>query len=472
MRRLLLVSVLALCACSTIRGRADSLAQEGRYVEAATLYEDLVRQSPHEPELLQMRERLRSQALLQGLEAARAARHEGRDDDAEVGLLNVLDHRAAWGTKLSGGMEHLLRDALESTRRHLELRVGVPAREGHALTAEQALRRRQGLLAHPELANLAIDMEARVQASGRASCQRLKDMRSDDSPHWRELVFRYCDHWGESAPRPADVPGVFGAIAWEGSVDGLNVVQQAQLESRLIQVFESSPWYASGAMSRPVFTLGGRFVTEQECRDVERTASWTETVPYTEEETRTEVVNEVQVGWEDSTDVNGVTRSELVTKNVPTTRTYTVSVTHHRQVPRTFEYQALRLSQAHRVAVLSSSVLDSRRAPFLVTMQDHLFESGYEHDVTFHEANVSPERPSFTSAEAWLDTKVAALETTFSERLVAYWLESYCSSPSLTLDEAARCVRAGDATPVQAVRVLADIFGADATHVPALFAWP
>ncbi|GHG68637.1 hypothetical protein GCM10012319_12000 [Comamonas sp. KCTC 72670] len=441
-------------------------------MEAASLYDDLVRQNPREPELLQMRERVRSQALLQGLEAARAARQEGRDDDAEAGLLRVLGHRAAWGTKLSAGMERLLRDALESTQRHLERRVGVPAQQGHALTAERALRRSQGLLAHPALASLAVDMEARVQASGKASCQRLKDLRSDDRPHWGELVFRYCDHWGVPAPRPADVPGVFGAIAWEGSVEGLDAARQAQLEARLIQVFESSPWYAADASARPVFALGGRFVTEQASRSVERTASWTERVPYTEEETRTEFVTEVQVAWEDVIDWDGTRRSELVTKHVPTTRTYTVPVTGHRHVARTFEFPALRLSQAHRVVVSSSSVLDARREPFTVTIQDQLHESGYAHDVTFGDANVSPERPDFTSAEAWLDTKVAALETTFSERLVAYWLESYCSSPSLTLDEAARCVRAGGATPAQAVRVLADILGADATHVPALFASP
>lgn len=472
MRRLLLVPLLALCACSTLRSRADALAHKGRYVEAAAVYDDLVRQNPDEPELLQMRERLRSQALLQGLQDVQWARQEGRDDDAEARLLSVLDHRAAWGTTLSGGMERLLHEAVEGTRRHLEERVSAPAREGHALTAEQALRRKQALLAHPELVRLATDMESRVQASGTASCQRLKDLGSEESPHWRELVFRYCRHWREDAPRPAVVPGVFGPITWDGDVAGLNEAQQAQLEARLIQVFESSPWYAPGAAPRPVFTVGGRFATEQDSRSVERTASWTETVPYTKEETRTEIVDEPQLVPEEYTDSDGVRRVHMVTKHVPTPRIYSVPVTRHQSVSRMFEYRSMQLSQAHRVAMSVSSVLDARRGPFTAVLQDELLESGYEHDVTFTEANVLPERPNFTSAEAWLETKVAALETTFSARLVTYWLESYCSSPSLTLDEAARCARAGAATPVQAVRVLSSILGADATLVTTLFASP
>ncbi|MFP2960198.1 hypothetical protein ACLEPN_20825 [Myxococcus sp. 1LA] len=162
----------------------------------------------------------------------------------------------------------------------------------------------------------------------------------------------------------------------------------------------------------------------------------------------------------------------MVTKQVPTIRTYSVPVTRHQSVPRTFEYLAMRLTQAHRIEVSASSALDARREPFTAVHQDELFESGYEHDVTFEAANVLPERPAFTSAKTWLETKVAALETDFSARLVTYWIESYCSSPALTLDEAARCARAGAATPEQAIHVLSDVLGSDATQVTQLFASP
>jgi len=471
-RPLLLVPLLVLCACSTLRGRADSLAQKGLYVEAAAIYDDLIRQSPYDTELLQARDGLRSRALSQLLSDARRARLEGRDEEAEAWLLRFLDHRARWGSKLSGGLENSLREEVEGTRRHLQRVVGAPAGRGHALTAEKALLRKQRLLGHRELALLARDMEWLVLQSGKTTCQRLKDTSTDDSPHWRELVFRYCGHWREYAPRPASAPELFGAPSWAGAVEGLDEARQARLEARLTQAFESSPWFVPGGPVRPVFTLEGRFTTERDSRPVELTAPWMERVPYTDHEDRTETIEEPYEAEEEYTDKDGKKRTRKVTKYTRHTHTYSVPVTRYRQVPRAFEYHALRLSQSHRVAVASSAVLDARRGPFTVVLQDQLSESGHEHDVTFEEGHVRPERPRFTAAEAWLEAKVESLAAAFSQRLVAHWRESYCSTPSLTLDEAARCARAGVAMPIQGVRVLSDILGADATQVPALFASP
>lgn len=472
MARLLLVSLMVLCACTTLRGRADSLAQKGMFVEAAAIYDDLIRKSPYDQELLLAREGLRARALAQLLSNAREARLEGDDEEAEAWLLRFLNHRTAWNAKLNGGLESSLREEVDGTRRHLQRLIGNPARQGHALTAEQTLRRKQSLLAHRELALISRDMEWLVLQSGKTSCLRLRDTITDDSPHWRELVFRYCGHWREYAPRPATAPELFGPPSWTGTVEGLDEAQQAQLEARLTQAFESSPWFAPGGSARPVFSLEGRFVTRRDSHPVELTAPWKESVPYTDHEDRTETIEEPYEAEEEYTDSKGKTKTRKVTKYTKHKHTYSVPVTRYRDVPRSFEYHALRLSQAHHVVVASSVVLDARRGPFTVTLQDQLSESGHEHDVTFTEGNVRPQRPNFTPAEAWLEAKVEALRVAFSRQLTEHWRESYCSTPSLTLDEAARCARAGIAVPIQASRVLSDILGADATQVPTLFALP
>ncbi|NVJ10072.1 hypothetical protein HUW63_33230 [Myxococcus sp. AM001] len=471
-RLLLVVSVLALCACTTLRGRADSLARKGMFVEAAAIYDDLIQKRPHDPELLLAREDLRARALAQLLSNARETRLEGDDEEAEAWLLRFLDHRTAWNSKLNGGLESSLREEVDGTRRHLQRLVGNSARQGHALTAEQALQRKQPLLAHRELALISRDMEWLVLQSGKTSCQRLRDLSTEDSPHWRELVFRYCGHWREYAPRPATAPELFGSPSWTGTVEGLDEAQQAQLEARLTQAFESSPWFAPGGSTRPEFSLEGRFVTERESQPVSLSASWTDRVPYTDHEDRTEVTEEPYEAEEEYTDEDGKTKTRTVTKYTQHTHTYSVPVTRYRDVPKSFEYHALRLSQAHHVAVASSAVLDARRGPLTVTLQDQLSESGHEHDVTFTEGNVRPQSPSFTHAETWLEAKVEALRVTFARQLAEHWRESYCSTPSLTLDEAARCARAGIAVPIQASRVLSDILGADATQAHSLFASP
>ncbi|WP_238539880.1 hypothetical protein [Corallococcus macrosporus] len=472
MARLLIVSLLVLCACSSLRGQADSMARKGLLVEAAAIYDDLSRQNPNDGELVLVRDNLRLRALTRLLSDARRARVEGRDEDAEDSLLRFLNHRAEWNTKLDGGLESSLREEVAGTRRHLQKLVGAPAGRGHALTAEQALLRKQPLLTHPELSRVARDMEWLVLQSGKASCLRLRDTSTEDSPHWRELVYRYCGHWREYAPRPASAPELFGPPSWSGAVEGLDAAQQARLEARLTQAFEASAWFSPGGPARPEFKLGGRFVTERDSQAVALTAPWTESVPYTDHEDRTETIEEPYEAEEEYTDEDGKTRTRTVTKYTSHTHTYSVPVTRYRDVPRTFEYHALRLSQAHHLAVASAATLDARRSPFVLAMQDQLSESGHEHDVTFEKGKVRPSQPSFTPAETWLDAKVEALAAAFSRQLATHWQESYCSTPSLTLDEAARCARAGAAVPAQVARVLSDILGADATQVPILFASP
>ncbi|MBZ4415021.1 hypothetical protein [Myxococcus sp. RHSTA-1-4] len=469
-RLLRLLPLLLLSACTTLRGRADDLARKGQFVEAAALYDDLVRKSPYEQELVTVRDDLRWKALEQLLGNARRYRMEGKDENAEDHLLRFLDHRAEWNSKLNGALESSLLEEMGGTHQHLRQLIGAPARQGLALTAEHALVRKRPLLAHREMAVIQREMESVVLQSGKETCQRLRGVSSEDAPHWKELVFRYCGRWREYAPQPPPAPELFGPPGFSGDVDGFGPAQLDLLRDRLTRAFESSPWFSPGATSRVDFSLAGRFSTRKDSQNVELTAPYTEKVPYTDHEERTQTIEEPYTEEEEYTDSKGEKKTRTVKKVRKYTRTYTVPVTKYRDVARTFEYRALRLSVDHRLALSSSGVLDSRRGPVTAVLEDQFSESGYEHDVTFHDAHVTPKRVSFTPPHAWADARVEAMGALFSKRLVEHWRESYCSTPALTLDDAARCARAGTTLPTPAYQVLSEILGDDAARVPSLFA--
>lgn len=471
-RLLRLLPLLVLSACSTLRGQADDLARKGRYVEAAALYDDLVRKEPGKQELVDARDELRWRALEQLLGNARRSRLEGQDEKAEDDLLHFLSRRAEWNSKLNGALESSLLEEMEGTHRHFRQLISAPAQKGLALTAEEHLVRKRPLLAHREMGVIQREMESVVAQSGKDACLKLKEGSSEDSPHWRELVFRYCRHWREYAPRPPAPPELLGPPEWTGELEGLNGAQQARLQARLTQAFEASPWFSPGATSRPAFTVMGYFSTRRDSESVQRTVAWTEQVPYTDHEERIEYIEEPYEDEEEYTDSDGKKKKRTVTKYKKRKHSYTVPVTKYRDVPRTFDYHAVRLSADHRVAMTATGSLDSGRGPFSVTLMDQYSESGYEHDVTFHPGGVSPQRVSFTPPQAWLDSQVEAMGARFSRQLVEHWQQSYCASPSLTLDEAARCARSGAALPATAQRVLSEILGDDAARVPALFASP
>lgn len=468
-RLLRLLPVLLLCACTSLRGKADELARKGQFVEAAAIYDDLVRKSPYEQELIAARDDLRWKALEQLLGNARQYRLEGRDEDAEKDLLGFLNHRAQWNSKLNGALESSLLEEMGGTHQHLRALIGAPAQKGLALTAEASLVRKRPLLAHKEMVVIQREMEDAVLQSGKDACQRLRAVSSEDTPHWRELVFRYCAHWHEYAPRPPAAPELFGPAQFSGEVQGLDEAQQDRLREHLTRAFESSPWFSPGATPRPEFSLAGRFSTAHDSQSVELTAPYTEKVPYTDHEDRTETIEEPYTEVEEYTDDKGEKKKRTVTKYRKYTRTFTVPVTKYRDVARTFEYHALRLSVEHRVALSSSGVLDARRGPVTAVLEDQASESGYEHDVSFYDAGVRPQHVSFTPPHAWLDARLAALGNLFAKRLLEHWRESYCSTPALTLDDAARCARAGAELPTPAYRVLSEVLGDDAARVPQLF---
>ncbi|MFP2929746.1 hypothetical protein ACLESO_32045 [Pyxidicoccus sp. 3LG] len=468
-RLLRLLPFLLLSACTTLRGQADALARKGQFVEAAAIYDDLVQKSPYEQELVTARDDLRWKALEQLLGNARRFRLEGHDEKAEKDLLRFLDYRVEWNSKLNGALESSLLEEMEGTHRHVRQLIGAPAQQGLALTAEQSLVRKRPLLAHREMAVIQREMESVVLQSGKDACQRLRAVSSEDAVHWRELVFRYCGHWGEYAPRPPAAPELFGPPEFSGSLDGLTEAQLARLQDRLTTAFEASPWFSPGVTTRVGFSLAGSFATERDSTSVQLTAPYTESVPYTDHEERTETIEEPYTEEEEYTDSEGKKQTRTVTKTRTYTRSYTVPVTKYRDVARTFEYHAVRLSVAHRVSLSASGELDAGRGPLVSVLQDQFSESAYEHDVTFSEGNVYPQRASFTPPHAWLDGKVDAMGGLFSRQLVEHWRESYCSSPSLTLDQAARCARSGAELPTPAYRVLSEVLGDDAARVPTLF---
>jgi len=460
---------LLLGGCTTLRGQADELARKGRFVEAAAIYDELVAKSPHEKELVVERDGLRGRALDQLLGTARRLRMEGQDEKAEDHLRDFLDRRVAWNAKLSGGLESSLLEEMGGTDQHLRRIISEPASRGLALTAEAALARKRPLLAHGEMVHIRNRMEDAVLQSGRDTCERLKGVSSETGSHWRELVARYCHHWGGFAPEPPPGPELTRAPDFTGTVAGLDSAQLELLRGQLTRAYEKSPWFSSSATTAPELSLAGSFSARRDSHTVELTAPYYEKVPYTDHEDRTETIEEPYEVEEEYTDKDGNKKTRKVTHVRKYTRTFTVPVTRYRDVARTFEYRALRRSVDYQLTLSSSGVLDTRRGPLSTVVQGHYSESGYEHDVRFDPGDVRPQRAVFSAPDDWVAQRVQAMAATFAQQLVEHWRQSYCEPSILSLDAAARCARAGTELPTPAYRVLSEILGDDAAHVPSLF---
>ncbi|WP_147452438.1 hypothetical protein [Corallococcus praedator] len=466
----LLLLASTVTACSTIRGQANDLAEKGRFIEAAELYVKVVEDSPNDTSLRASLDDLRWRGLSQLLTGSRQARLEGRDEDAERNLEQFLAYKVKWNSKLDGGMESSLLEEMAGTHQHLRQLIGEQAKRGHALTAESHLNRKRALLAHAEMAPIRRDMENAVQQGGEATCARLKQSPSVGTAHWAELVSRYCRHYRQDAPRAPMFPEALGVPMFQVSMDGISNDVVKYLMARMAGAFEASPWYSDASSRRVPLTLEGSLREDNSSQPVSLTATWTEQVPYTDHEDRTATA-EVPYSVEEAYEDKGVMKKRLVTQKKTVEYKTTVEVTKYRDVPRAFEYRALRREVEYHFAVVAQAVLQDQHAPLAVKAEKSLTASGYEHNITFTPGGVTPQKFAQPSKDGWLDGELQGYEQTFFRTLLARWQDSFCTAPALTREEAARCARGGAELPGPARQALLDTLGDDAGQVHQLFVW-
>ncbi|RKH70570.1 hypothetical protein D7X96_11090 [Corallococcus interemptor] len=473
-RRSFLVPALlcagVLTACSTTRGKANDLAEKGRFVEAAEVYLKLVQDEPNNPEYRASLEDLRWRGLSQLLTQARQARVEGRDEDAEGNLEQFLSYRVKWNSKLDGGMESSLLEEMAGTHQHLRQLIVEQAKRGHALTAESHLDRKRTLLAHSEMAPIRRDMEEAVAQSGAATCAKLKQSLSGGAQHWTELVSRYCVHYQQSAPRAGLFPEALGVPTWQVSVDGISNDVVQYLTTRLAGAFEASPWYSEESQRHAPLTIAGSMSERRISEPVKLTAPWTERVPYTDHEDRTATA-EVPYTVEESYEEKGVMKKRLVHQKKTVEYKTTVEVTKYRDVSRSFDYHAQRRGVEYHFAVVAQGVLQERHAPLAVKAENSIEASGYEHNITFEPGGVRPQKFERPDRENWLDAQLRGYEHDFFASLLTRWQEAYCGAPSFGVEDAARCARGGAELPGPAKQALLDTLGDDAAQVHRLFVW-
>ncbi|WP_147450262.1 hypothetical protein [Corallococcus carmarthensis] len=473
-RRSFLVPALlcagALTACTTIRGQANDLAEKGRFVEAAEVYLKLVNDEPNNPEYRASLDDLRWRGLSQLLTQARQARVEGRDEDAEANLEQFLAYKVKWNSKLDGGMESSLLEEMAGTHQHLRQLISEQAKRGNALTAESHLDRKRALLGHPEMAPIRRDMEEAVAQGGVATCEKLKHTLAGGAQHWTELVSRYCGHYQQPAPSAAVFPEALGLPTWQASVDGISNDVVQYLMTRLSGAFESTPWFSAASPRHAPLTIAGNLVERSTSQPVELTATWTESVPYTDHEDRTATA-EVPYTVEESYEDKGEMKKRLVRQTKTVEYKTTVEVTKYRDVSRSFGYQALRRGVEYHFAVVAQGILVDQHAPLAVKAEKALSASGYEHNITFEPGGVRPQKFERPNKEGWLDGELRGYEQSFFASLLARWQDSYCKAPAFAIEDAARCARGGAELPGPAKQALLDTLGDDAAQVHRLFVW-
>lgn len=469
--------LLLLPACTTLRGRAEAAYAKGDYLEAAQLYDELARDQPHDASAKAARDRARQAAVGAEVDKSRVLRTTKQDDAAAEAAERGLRLAHGWSLPTDGP---IATEAAAAGMHVKDAAIGATPLRGEAI-----LERWSNLLAYPELAGLRDDTMGFVVAKGRAECDSLASDTPASQPFARWAVARFCGHFGVAIERPA-LPGLRRGLEVEGAIGGVDPPTAAGFRSELAAAFQRSVWFdPSGAGGPVVARLDGRIAVAIHTRRVTLTRDWTESVPYTDYE-------DVQESYEEP-----YTDTELVTKQVPyteyRTRTYpcgdttctemvpetcyrteteTQIVTKYRTAWRTVQRAVTRYRDEPRVFTFDADEVrghyDSDLAvvgsdpPFRATERQSFDQHGYDHDVTFAPAGVSPSRADLPTRVGFVASERKSLAQLVVNALDARWREQRCTNPPSSLDSAAACAYLdAKGAPASVHAMLAQTFGDD-----------
>jgi hypothetical protein len=493
--RLLLGALVVVAGCSqSINSRADEAYKKHRYLEAAELYDQVVRKDPKDGKASAKRTQARTEALRELLAATASARVAGKLDAATTTLAELLVRRDSWAMKLEGQAAKELTVEIVAAGSAIATAVTATATGRGPLSAELLAAHYAPLLAHVDFQNWRREIEDSVHGVGRTKCDALVPRAT--TPYWSWVVASYCRHFGGGEVKIVTRANLRTGLVVEGSVVGIPVEDTSRIRTTLAGAFRESVWFSPDAPKSAHALLGGKMAAMFEAHTVAKTANWTEQVPYTAYEDAQESYQEPYTDQESyseqvphteyktethpcgstsctethpETVYSSETRYRTVTKYRTQYRTVQKAVTRYRDVPRSFTYEALERT-GHYVSALR--IRFDRDSPEVTAeIKNDSFEHGFDHDVTNPDAGVSPERANLPTLATLIAHEEARLKAEVKVKLDGAYREAYCSGSQYTLEEAAACSYLAPADVPAAVHAaLRGAFGDDEMQLAVILA--
>lgn len=477
---------LGIAACApSLQERAGAAFDKHQYLEAATLYDAVVHAHPDDAHARARLMTARTLVIRELLAQTAVARTSGHEEQATATLSQVLGDRDAWSMALPDPDHLALTVEVVAASGYIDREVGRATRSAGPLSGEHRLGELSGLLAHADFARTRSQITEGVAAAGRTACELLAPQAT--TPYWSWVVARYCTHWQGVPVTMVPRPNLHASLVVDGAIDGASDADTVRVRDALAEAFHASVWFGGDGQAPVRGTLHGAVAAAFDAQTVSRTASWTESVPYTAYETTqesyqepyddTETYSEQVPHTEYRTQTNpcgDTTCTETVPETVYTTewktrsvtryrtayRDVTNPVTRYRDEPRSFTYAALERTGRYTSQLVVTIAGDEPAVSAAVA--DDRSEHGFDHDVTNVAAGVSPERANLTQLPAFVAAEAEALQAELRARLDERYRQLYCSASQYALEDAAACAYLDAAHAPAAVHAtLASVFGAD-----------
>jgi hypothetical protein len=414
---------ISACAIGPIRERTN----QGNYLEAA----ELCQQAAEGAGANACKEAL-SRAIDVRLANLHRLREQGRRA-SDLVTLTEIDQilRLAESAPLPADSwpARVLAEELDRTREALQTDARQMASQ--PLAAEGYWEKRVPMLQRAPMREwLAAGVEE-TRRSGQRACYRLLATDRTDTPYWRGLIHLYCERFGAEAGAE---PPVHARLDVEFATADFPSEQKDIIRRGLLRAFAQTPWSRSLVAVSVQATVEGKYESVQNDQTVVLHGSYVD--------------------------------HQLAYPLVP-------RAGHALVVAQTvdFPYEVRDHWRRYEANLRINLTFSDRTKPLEGTFRKGESLHGRDHHVTFEPANIHPVHTSVPTADHWLAMEFDAFATDLRAALESRWNESHCRAPAYSLDDAARCLLAGQ-TSEPVLATIAKITGDDSKAVARLGARP
>ena len=358
------------------------------------------------------------------LDQARALRTSGHGEAALSALGEALRLEARGSTELPDDVRALRDAEIAAAGEVVEGAIRSDLAAGAPLSARRRVERLAPLLESPRLQPINQKAATEIAAGGRARCAELAAQQNGRTPYLARMLTDYCARIGGDFPATAAAPEQGGGLRVSGRLEHCTDAQQKIVEGWVADVFRDSPWFAADAANLLPLTLSGGYNARLERQRVVLNA------PY-----------------------------RAVTRSVITQGLIGPTATVETESERVFQYEAEQYDARYDLAM--TVTLDLGDGPPLAVAVKRLDNKrAFQHEVSFPQANVYPQRANLPDINAWLTASLGGKKAPMVRKLRARWVKSYCLRSAFSPEEAARCLQAGERKPA-AELALGGVFGKD-----------
>jgi hypothetical protein len=365
------------------------------------------------------------------LDQARTLRTSGHGEAALSALSEALRMEARGSLQLPDDLktdrDAEIAAAGETVEAAIHLDLGAKA----PLSARRHADRLAPLLESALLQPIKQKAMTEIAASGRARCAELAGQQDVRTPYLARMLADYCAKVagpsngasGGDISVPA-APEQGRGLRVSGHLEHCTEAQQKIVEEWVADVFRYSPWFAADATNMLPLALSGGYNARLERQRVVLNA------PY-----------------------------RAVTRSVITEGLIGPTATVESESERVFQYEAEQYDARYDLAM--TVTLDLGGGPALAVAVKRLDKKrAFQHEVSFPQANVYPQRANLPDINTWLTTSLGGKTAPMVRKLRARWVKSYCVRSTFSPEEAARCLQAGE-RKAAAESSLRALFGKD-----------